>query len=239
MPMSDWNENWEKLRNVCRKRSLSIHNWRLSEEDRENKNPNPPAIVLVEPPASETEIVAIENEMGRSIPSSFRKVLREYSRKIDVCWMFPDGDEEYESIYNGLFRSFAWGIFNYSLESLPDLQKELKGWNDALYNNPDDPYDKHWLGKFAVCEVGHQDYIVIESEHEDSQKVVYLSHDGDTDVNGFPFGKDFEDFLDRMSLLGCPAESYMFYPFMSESEPYLQIDSENAHAWRKWFGLET
>lgn len=236
MSMSDWNNRWDALRKVCQKRSLPIHNWRLSEEEKD-KNPKPPAMISVEPPASEEEVAAIEKEMGCSIPSSFRKVLREYSRKVDVCWMFPDGDEEYKKIYDGLFSSFSWGILSWSLESLPAVQKELKDWNDLMYNNPDDPYDKHWLGKFAICEVEFQDYYVLEAEKESSQQVVYLSHDGDTDVNGFPMGKDFEDFVERMSFLGCPSQGNMLYPFMNKPEPYLQVDGENARLWREWFGL--
>lgn len=237
MSMSDWNKRWESLKNVYEKRSLVLHNWRLPEDW--GDKPNPPAIVVVEPPASEEDVAEIEKQMGRKIPSTFRRVLREYSRKLGVCWMFPEDDEEYREICDGLFRSFAWGILAWSLESLPDLQKDLKKWNDLMYNNPDDPYDKHWLGKFAICEVGHQDYFVIEAENEKSQQVVYLSHDGDTDVNGFSMGKDFEDFVDRMSLLGCPEEGSMMYPFMNPPEPYLQVDGKNARHWREWFGLDT
>jgi hypothetical protein len=257
--MSDWFNRWEALRKVYKKRSLPIHNWRIAdnEPDPVKNEPKefelvsydwasrmkpqkskPPAIIHLDPPANEEEIIIIEKEMGCSIPSSFRNVLKQYSRKVDVCWMFPVDDEEYKTIYDHRFRYFSWGILYWSLEELPTLQKKFQEWLINCYNDPNDSYGKHWYGKFPVCEVGCGDFTVIENERENSQQVVYLSHDGDCKVNGFPMGKDFEDFVDRMSLLGCPSEGFSLYPFIDSPKPYLQIDNENARLWRQWFGLE-
>jgi hypothetical protein len=166
--MLDWAERWKDLERVYWQRSLHIHNWRIADTGIEKQtsessefklvpydhrgtaksaNPKPPTIIVIEPPASETEIIKIEKEMGCSIPFSFRNVIKTYSRKVDVSWMFPDGNEEYQTIYDGRFRSFSWGILYWSLDELPQLQKEFQTWLTDCYDDSSDSYGRHWYVK--------------------------------------------------------------------------------------------
>lgn len=68
-----------------------------------------------------------------------------------------------------------------------------------------------------------------------SQEVVYLSHDGDAELNGLALGRDFEDFVKR-SL--CLAATVDYLPFVDEGTPYLNVDGANACALRKIVGWD-
>ena len=236
MGIRDWPERWEKLGNVCKERSLHIHNWRVAEDIQGTKE-HPPALVYIAPPASSEEVAAVEKELGRSIPPSFRRVIREYSSKVDVCWMFLDCYEGGEYDNRGIGVGFPWGILDWSLERLPDVHREFSVWLTDCYDDPEDDYGRHWYGKFPVCEVGYGDFIVIEADGSNYERVIYLSHDGDTDMNGYPLAVNFEAYMDAMSQLGCPSEGTELSMFLEMPEPYLRTDCDNARQWREWFGL--
>ena len=47
--------------------------------------------LIFEPPAQETDILSVEQDLGVSLPPSFRKVLTETSRHVEFRWFTPDG----------------------------------------------------------------------------------------------------------------------------------------------------
>jgi len=259
MAISDWPERWEALRRAYARRGLVIHNWRLEPEEGDGTpntpgvgpyyqnpyivrhTPNPPAILEVEPPATEAEVAAVEKELGRAIPPSFRRVLSEYSRAVDVCRMFPELTGEwnekgaFETVYDGRFRYFPWGTLYWSLAELPALHRQYAPWLTDCFKDQSNEYDRHWHGKFPFYVFGCENFLAIEDNGDGRERVVFLSHDGDDRLNGYPLGRDFEDFVDRMSLLGCPDDG--LWIFLEPPEPYLKTDGENARLWREWFGL--
>ncbi len=80
--------------------------------------------------------------------------------------------------------------------------------------------------------------IAVDISSEAEQPVVYLSHEGDDLLHGFWLGRDFEDYIDRLSLLGCVgAEDWQLAPFISGPQTFLETDGVNAKRWRDWFGF--
>ncbi len=233
MPMTDWPKRWEALREVCRKRSLVLQSWRV-DEALYGSAAHPPALVSIEPPAAEREVLSVEEAMGTRLPAAMRRVFLRYSRKMDICWMFPEASTT-ELKNSGLPAYLYWGILYCSLADMPSLKKEYDGF--LRHCDPDDDYDRHWFHKFPVLEAGFGDYVAVEMEAGGAEQVVYLSHEGDCDMHGRPLASDFEDFIDRMSLLGCPHEGYELEPFFEPDRPYLQPDGEKGRLWRAWFGL--
>jgi hypothetical protein len=63
-------------------------------------------------------------------------------------------------------------------------------------------------------------------------------HEGDDSVHGFWLGQDFEDYVDRLSLLGCfGSEDWQLSPIVSGPRSLLETNSANATNWRDRFGL--
>lgn len=184
----------------------------------------------------------MEQTLGCAIPSSFRKVLLEYSARVRIEWALPEGVRPPET-----FRGVWSGECRWDLGSLPELHKTHRKWIDECFTGKQPPdwekppylieYDLVWHGKFAFMEVGNGDMIAIDIARTDCQPVVYLSHE-DGSQHGYWLGRDFEDYVDRLSLLGCVgSEDWQLAPFLSGPRLLLETNSENAKLWREWFCL--
>lgn len=105
-----------------------------------------------------------------------------------------------------------------------------------VYPGEDDFWDGPWQRKFPIMELGTGDMLGIDLG--DPQAVTYLNHDGDHTAHGFWLGLDFEDYIDRLSLLGCVGgEDWQIAPFLSGPRSLLEVEGPNARLWRDWFGI--
>jgi hypothetical protein len=214
-----WTQRWSAIRAACQRRRAT---------DRWLKGRTRPPKFEIDPPASESEIVAIERGLGFPLPASFRRVLTTYSRAVDIGWQLP---EDAEPPFAGIFA----GECRWSLAGLPALVREHREWIDVCFKDPEDRYDREWHGKLPVLSVGNGDMVAIDLADE---AVVYLSHD-DGEGHGYRLGADFEDYLDRLSRLGCVgAEDWQWLPFVDGPGSFLLPHGQNAVLWRQWFGLE-
>lgn len=109
---------------------------------------------------------------------------------------------------------------------------EFEDFRNDVYPDADDAYARAWQNKFPVYRFGNEDYLAVDVA---SQEVVYLSHDGDTELNGLALGRDVEDFAKR-SL--CLAATVDYLSFVDEGTPYLNVDGANACALRKIVGWD-
>jgi hypothetical protein len=174
----------------------------------------------------------VEAKLRCPIPSSFRKVLLEHSGTMCIEWALPEGTDPPE-----VFRQIWSGECRWDLASLSVLEDTYRQWLET-FTNPTDKYDEPWQNKFPVLEVGTGDMLGIDLSNADQQPVVYLSHEGDDSVHGFWLGQDFEDYVDRLSLLGCVgSEDWQLLPFVSGPRSLLETNGANARHWREWFGL--
>jgi hypothetical protein len=232
MAIQDWPGRWEALKVACGERRAT---------GRWAKGQAHPATFDIAPPAKELDIFAVENQIGFRFPESFRNVLLKYSAAVRIEWELPEKID-----LPGEFRDIFAGECRWNLVDLPSLQAEHCNWITKCFSNPNDPYDRVWHNKFPILEIGNGDMLGIELGTPDNQAVVYLSHE-DSFIHGYRLGRDFEDYLDRLSLLGCVgSEDWQFYPFLFDPDakeyPFvrnsmLQTQSEKAKKWRSWFGL--
>src|SRR5262249_3181649 len=91
--------------------------------------------------------------------------------------------------------------------------------------------------KLAILEVGTGDMLGIELGVPGAEPVVFLSHDG-SEQHGYWLGRDFEDYIDRLTQLGCVgAEDWQWAPFVQDDRSGLHPEGPVAGRWRSWFGL--
>jgi hypothetical protein len=223
MSFSDWPVRWNALQQACKSRNAT---------GRWAKGIGQPPRFEIAPPATERQIEALEAKLGCPIPSSFRKILMQYSSALCIEWALPKGTVRPE-----VLRPIWAGECRWDLSSLIKLQDTYRKWL-GIFTDPLDYDDGPWQNKFAVLEIGTGDMLGIDLTSADDQPVVYLSHEGDDSVHGYRLGNDFEDYIDRLSLLGCVgSEDWQLKPFVSGPSSLLETDGANARLWRDWFGL--
>ena len=116
------------------------------------------------------------------------------------------------------------------------MKKSRKGWEEDVYPNYNNEYDRVWHNKMAFHQVGNGDYIAIELEPENYGKVVYLSHDG-SENHGLYIADNFKEFLMNYAAVGCTGgDDWQWEPFYTKGKG-IDPTSENAQAWQKVLGI--
>ena len=186
------------------------------------------------PPATESDVRAVERELGNPIPASFRRVLTEVSGHVEFRWYAPDGLS-----FPMPFKSNFCGNLHWSLDLLRDFETGRKGWIDVCFPDANNAYDRVWHDKLAFQEVGNGDLIAIDLRPDQAGKVVYLSHD-DGEGHGRVLAPSFEDLMARWVPLACTGgEDWQWLPFLSEDSAGLDPTGDNARAWRMLLNLAT
>lgn len=186
-------------------------------------------VLIVGPPASNKEVDEVESALGAKIPFAFRQVLQTFSRKVDFSWRLPDQPKP-------PFAALFSGSLKWDLDALMQMENVRQEWIDTVFSNPDDAYDLVWHDKLAFHSVPNGDMLAISLADQD-QPVVYLSHEGG-ESHGYALGRDFIDYLDRLSRLGCPgSEDWQWMPFTTSPKSYLDPECNNARLWLEWFGM--
>jgi hypothetical protein len=223
MAIEDWPGRWHALRRACERHRAT---------DRWQDGRSRPLRFRVAPPASEAAVRAVEQELGLALPSSLRRVLLGYAGSVDIAWQLPDDAAPPEE-----FRRIFAGECRWDLGGLVVLQARYREWVAGCFNDPDDPYDAVWHQKLAILAIGTGDMLGIDLATPGSEPVVFLSYDG-SEQHGYRLGRDFEDYVDRLSRLGCVgAEDWQWAPFVADEHSGLLPDGPPAARWRGWFGL--
>ena len=179
-------------------------------------------------PATESEVAAIEEQLGKPLPSSFRRVVLQVSRHVEFRWFAPR-----ERAFPKPFHDSFCGDVHWSLNLLPELEVGRQGWVKTVFPNPDDPYDVVWHDKLAFYEVGNGDQLALNP----TGQVIYLSHD-DGDGHGYTMASSFDDLLRRwLPLAFVGGEDWQWMPFTSDTNSGLEPREESASAWRSLLGL--
>jgi len=189
--------------------------------------------VIIDEPSSLEQILQTEERLGIKLPISFKKVLTEFSGNFSLRWFLPDDMEQPNE-----FREFFCGTPHWSLELLPQLEEDRKGWIDNVFPNPEDEYDVVWHNKLAFCEVGNGDYFAFDMKDDIDAQIVYLSHD-DGKGHGFKIANNFIEFIEnwsRIGFVGC--EDWQWLPFTTSSISGINPDGEAAKSFRTWLRLD-
>lgn len=192
--------------------------------------------VLIKPPARIEQIRKIEQELKVKLPSSFIKVLTEYSGEVELSWSLPDDEDLMKPVPNE-FRDIFGSDLNWSLKRLIEVEEGRRGWEQEVFSDPEDEYDSVWHNKLAFIEVGNGDYIAFDLCQSEDYPIVYLSHE-DGEGHGYRLGNDFIDFINRWSLIGCVgSEVWQMLPFISNATSGIDPNCTNALKWRTWLKL--
>ena len=189
--------------------------------------------LVVDEVASVSEVLALESQLGFSLPEAFRSALLEISRHVEFRWFAPK-----ECEFPQPFRSNFCGDLHWSLDFTARFFRDANGWVDNVFSNTDDPYDVVWHNKAAFYEVGNGDYIALDLADARLGRVVYLSHD-DGQGHGHELAYDFRDLLDRWVPLACTGgEDWQWLPFTgnltTRIEPAGEVGDEVAPtAWAR------
>ncbi|MRJ44239.1 SMI1/KNR4 family protein [Idiomarina loihiensis] len=187
----------------------------------------------IEEPATEKEVLALEEKLGFSLPASLREVLVNFSRKVGFRWFFP---EKFE--LEGELSEIFSGDRHWSLDWIYDFNESKNGWVEECFPNKEDPYDVVWHNKLAFHEVGNGDYLAIDLSSSGSESVVYLSHD-EGDGHGVELAKNFKDFVCESSLIGCVGgEDWQQLPFIENGKKHIDGNCVNAIRFRKVLGVK-
>lgn len=184
-------------------------------------------------PATESQVLEVEQQLGLRLPSSFRTVLTGFAASFKISWQLPD-----EPVPPGALREVFHGELGWDLAMLPRLDAERRRWIELVFPDPADRYDRVWHEKIAFWQGWNDDLVALEPLTDGDAAVVYLSHD-DGRGHGYHLGPSFEETIDRWTLLGCVgAEDLCWLPFVSSPTSGLEPYCHNAVAWRTWFGLD-
>ena len=192
--------------------------------------------LIIEKPATEEEIKAVEAQLGYTLPPHFREVLLENTAHLEFWWDIDDIiDEEDISLPDKLAEIFR-GKLLFGLDLLLDYEEDRQDWEGDAYPNSDKEYDRVWHNKMSFFQVGNGDYIAIELEPENYGKVVYLSHDG-SENHGLYIADNFKEFLMNYAAVGCTGgEDWQWEPFYTKGKG-IDPTSKNAKTWYKVLGI--
>jgi len=179
--------------------------------------------LIFEKPASELDLVDIENELTYKLPSDFRNVLKNISSHCEFKWFLPDDfplPTELREIFCG---EIHWGL-HYIIE----FNKSKDHWIQEVFPNPEDEYDKVWHNKLVFQEVGNGDYLSIDLTDLNFGKIIYLSHD-DGEGHGCIMANSFTELLTNWTKLGCVGgEDWQWLPFCENKISGINPNGENA-----------
>lgn len=214
-PWSVWEQRWKTTLSAIEDRGGEVSN------------------LTIKPSVPIEQITLLEQELEVKLPTSLIRVLTEYSSEVQVSWSLPDEENRLASLPPELDRIFRGELY-WSLDQLGDIERNRRGWQEAVFPNPDDSYDFVWHHKLAFMEVGNGDFIAFDLSEPDDYPVVYLSHDAG-DGHGYRLGDNFIDFVDRCTLIGCVGpEDWQLMTFIDSPRSGIDPHGEYALKWKSW-----
>jgi cell wall assembly regulator SMI1 len=186
-----------------------------------------------DPPATESELQALEADLGHPLPSSLRGVLASVSSRVEFQWFAPTGTEYPKP----LDQNFS-GALHWSLSLLRQFKRDRDQWIKTVFNNPENSYDRVWHNKLAFYEVDNGHYLSLDLAQSTLGQVVYLSHD-DGEGHGYVMAESFADLLDRWVPLACAGgEDWQWLPFTNRKSTRIDPTCETATQWRSLLRID-
>ena len=213
LPWPTWIERWERAIAAAQRHGAT--NCRLKYDTA----------------ASTDEIEELERSLPAPIPDEFRRTLLQFSRKIDFFWFLPSNENP-----PGQLAEIFCGRCQWDLDLLLQINAQV-AWLSQNAFVKDTPDERLWRDKFAFHPIACGDFIAIDTSSTSGQAVVYLNHELGVSHRHW-LGASFFDFMNRWTTLGCPDDD-IWPRFVPHREHYIDLDSDNARNWLRWFGLPT
>ena len=189
---------------------------------------------VVQPPASEADVAAVEAQLGFMLPASLRAAALTITQRIEWSWWVP-ADMDLPAPFDRIFSGSTW----FQLNELPVLESDRQQAVEVIFPDPEDPGGRPWRETLPICPVGNGDYIAIDLRPERAGEVVYLEPHGLTDEgNGHRLAGSLTDLLERWSPLGQPGPEYcQWHLFTNPSDGLIDPRGEPAMRWKALIGL--
>ncbi|OUS71927.1 hypothetical protein B1748_25820 [Paenibacillus sp. MY03] len=200
--------------------------------------------------STEEEVSKIEEELGITIPDSFKRVLLSYSKRVYFFWYVPESNAyllNYESCMLNNEEYYATSELESELkiqgggfldDGLWDLDK-LVDYNSMREDLDylDDEYKQQWAYSLVFARDGMGSYYAIDLKYNVGE-VIFLSNEGQ--YHGWRLGKDFESFFANWIKIGC-AGSYVkdLIAFSTLESPYVSIDSASSKTLKIWMSTKS
>lgn len=189
--------------------------------------------IIIGDSASLEQIQEIEQQLGQSLPSSFRKVLQEFASHFSMRWFLPENidiPEEFTDVFGG--------TPNWNLKLLPEFEEDRKEWIETVFSDPEDDFDTVWHNKLPFCEVGNGDYLAFDMNGDEDAPIIYLSHE-DSEGHGYQLANNFIELLESWSRIAFVGpEDSEWLPFTSITDEGIDANSKAAERFRSWLGLQ-
>lgn len=191
-----WIERWEVLIKQFEQRGAQVHP------------------LVVQPAATEAELVEVEERIGIQIPSVFRSLLKQGTHEVSVYWSLPD-----EAILPDELEDTPSGEFGWSLRELD--------W-PYFGGDADDPNEQRYLQFYTA---GNGDALLIKlDDGEEDPSVWYWSHEEDEfDLMAL----SFTEYVDRVTGLGCIGVDCGQHRQFCGNDG-LDLNRPASQIWRQW-----
>ncbi len=207
---------------------LNNFTWILNVAKRRHWDYEPLGIL---PTIPATDVTALEVELGIQFPPDFKEVLVHFAGGVTLQWHMGEDNPGgiYREIFSGGGRGYLWDF-----DRLKDLYDYYLGWMDAVFAQQQKEADPTWLKKIPFINVLNGDMIAFGEATDEGHPVVYLSHE-QSDLHGYPLGKNFVDFMNRWSNIGCiGTEDWQLEPFYDFRKKELKLDGREVGKWKEW-----
>ena len=174
------------------------------------------------PPATEAQVEAIEQKIGRKIPQSMREVITEFSAAVAFEWnIYEEGDEP---SFDPQFVFCLWNLYR-----LPGCEEGRLIGLESMEGLEFEPGELYYDTAFSFIDIPNGDQIAIDTAQE-GEPVIYLSHELGSGHGG-RLGANFADFMDRWSKMACmPIDGFLVDDLWSEEANGLDPQSEFAQS---------
>lgn len=187
---------------------------------------------IIDQPATEEKIIQIEKLLGYKLPTSFKKVLLEFSSHFSFKWFFHE-----EMEIPNEFRNIFSGRFHWNLMDLMQLEKDKEYWMENVYPDEEDEADRVWHNKLVFCDVGNGDYLGFDLKDLKDAPIIYLNHEKGTG-HGYKLANNFIDLLEnwsRIAFVGEEDDQWLL--FTEEKDSGIMSEGEPAERFRAWLKL--
>lgn len=191
--------------------------------------------LVIEAPASEREVTAMERQLDVTLPSSLREALLNFSKKVQFSWYLPEDFPRPEAL-----EEIAFGGFELSLGRIVEIElRRREVVNQMRAHDAGPEVIASWDKRFAFLDISIGDCLAIEQSRSADEAVIYLSHD-DPEVQDQLLGRNFQDFLARWSSLGCPGPEWWGWDaFVGGKHSCIDPNCANAKRWKRTLGLDS
>jgi hypothetical protein len=192
----------------------------------------------IDPPASETEVAALEGRHGLEVPPQLRAILTGYSSSVQFGWGMPNRMHTLDEWpYFGGLRDSVWDIAHideYAIDNFRGWRRRLA--HRAECEEPNSP--EMWEGQFPIAHLNNGDMLTIDASSPGGpQPVRYFSHDLEG-LHGRAIAPDFVTFVTEYTMLGCAGMThddwFQFVEKLDDNRHYVRAGSNGGRAWRAW-----